>query len=427
MTLKSDNSNAIYREACDLFPGGVNSPVRAFKSVNSTPFVVESAAGAYLTDCDQNKYIDYVLSWGPMVLGHRHPEVEKAVIEALAQGWTYGAPCEKENLLGKKVKELFPSMEMMRFVNSGTEAVMGAIRLARGVTGKEIIVKCDGGYHGHSDGLLVAAGSGLATLGTSNSSGVPKEFASKTIVIPINDIDALSAAFKNYPENIAAFILEPVNGNVGVIKPEPGYLESAKELCHQHGSKLIFDEVMCGFRASLGGAQGLYQVTPDITVLGKVIGGGFPVGAYGASKELMENIAPLGGVYQAGTLSGNPVAMAAGLKTLELLQESENAKANLQMDRLEKGLLEITQNMPCFYNRVGTMYSLFLTPGPIKNYQDVCKGDADIFAKFHRSMLEKGVYLAPSAFEAGFMSSAHNDDVIDTTLEAFKDCLKAIF
>ena len=425
--MKTDLSDSLYKEACDLFPGGVNSPVRAFKSIDSTPFVVKSADKAILEDFDGNKYIDYVLSWGPMVLGHRHPEVEKVVIEALSKGWTYGAPCENENLLGKKVKELFPSMEMMRFVNSGTEAVMGAIRLARGVTGKEIIIKCDGGYHGHSDGLLVSAGSGLATLGTSNSSGVPKEFASKTIVIPINDINALETAFKNYPDNIAAFILEPVNGNVGVIKPEADFLAQAKEICHKHNSKLIFDEVMCGFRASLGGAQGLYGVTPDITVLGKVIGGGFPVGAYGASRELMENIAPLGAVYQAGTLSGNPVAMAAGLKTLELLQNSENEKANQQMDKLEKGLLDIIKNLPCFYNRVGTMYSLFLTPGPIKNYQDVSKVDGSKFTKLHRSMLEKGVYLAPSAFEAGFMSSAHTDEQINLTLQAFEDSLKSIF
>ena len=425
--MKNDQSSALYSEACTLFPGGVNSPVRAFKSVNSTPFVVDKAEGPYLTDCDQNQYIDYVLSWGPMVLGHRHPEVEKFVIEALAKGWTYGAPCEFENLSGKNVRKLYPSMQMMRFVNSGTEAVMGAVRLARGVTNKEIIIKCEGGYHGHSDGLLVAAGSGLATLGTSNSSGVPNEFASKTIVIPINDINALKQAFQNYPNNIAAFILEPVNGNVGVIKPEPNYLEETKALCQANGSKLIFDEVMCGFRASLGGAQGLYGVTPDITVLGKVIGGGFPVGAYGASQELMEHIAPLGKVYQAGTLSGNPVAMAAGYKTLELLQGGEHDKAIQQMNYLEKGLLNIIQNYPCFYNRVGTMFSVFLTSGPIKNYQDVCKGDAATFAKFHRSMLEKGVYLAPSSFEAGFISSSHSNEVLDKTLEAFKSSLKEIF
>jgi len=425
--MNTEQSKRLYTEACKLFPGGVNSPVRAFKSVHSTPFVVKSAQGPYLKDVDDNTYIDYVLSWGPMALGHRHPEVESAVIEALKHGWTYGAPCELENKLGQKVKSLFPSMEMMRFVNSGTEAVMGAIRLARGVTGKEIIVKCDGGYHGHSDGLLVAAGSGLATLGTSNSAGVPKEFAAKTIVIPINNLDALKAAFSNYPKQIAAFILEPVNGNVGVIKPEPNFLASAKEVCHENGAKLIFDEVMCGFRASLGGAQSLYGVTPDITVLGKVIGGGFPVGAYGASTSMMEHIAPLGPIYQAGTLSGNPVAMAAGLKTLELLEASHFEKSMAQMDKLEKGLIDLITYLPCFYNRVGTMFSLFLTQGPINNYQDVSKGNSAQFATFHRSMLEKGVYLAPSPFEASFISSAHDDTCIGITLNAFEAALKEIF
>jgi glutamate-1-semialdehyde 2,1-aminomutase len=305
---------------------------------------------------------------------------------------------------------------------------MGALRLARGATGRDIIIKCDGGYHGHSDGLLVSAGSGLATLGTSSSAGVPKAVAETTIVIPINNIDALQQALEKYKDRIAAFILEPVNGNVGVIAPKANYLKTCRELCDQHGTLLIFDEVMCGFRASLGGAQGLYGIQPDITVLGKVIGGGFPVGAYGASKELMGHIAPQGPVYQAGTLSGNPIAMVAGYETLKLLKEEGHDIAMSNMDLLEAGITPILKNLayPTFFQRVGTMFSLFLSEGPIENYQDVCKGDPKKFSKFHRSMLESGVFMAPSPFEAGFMSSAHEAKHIEDTLAALEKSLHLI-
>ena len=426
--MNEQRSQELYQEACRFFPGGVNSPVRAFKNVDSQPFVVKHGKGPILTDVDNNDYIDYVLSWGPLVLGHQDPIVKQKVTEALGRGWTYGAPCEEENKLAKLVNELVPSMEMMRFVSSGTEAVMGALRLARGVTGKNIIIKCDGGYHGHSDGLLVSAGSGLATLGTSSSAGVPKAIAETTIVIPINNIQALEQALKQYEGEVAAFILEPVNGNVGVIAPKEGYLKKCRELCDQHGTLLIFDEVMCGFRASLGGAQELYQIKPDITVLGKVIGGGFPVGAYGARRELMQHIAPEGPVYQAGTLSGNPIAMVAGLETLKLLKSEGHRHAMANMDLLEAGIEAILPKLdyPTHFTRVGTMFSLFLSEGPIDNYQDVCKGDAKRFARFHRSMLESGIFLAPSPFEAGFMSSTHEAKHIEQTLDALEKALQLI-
>ena len=418
-------SKKIYASACEYFPGGVNSPVRAFKNVNSEPFVVDRGEGSKLIDVDGNVYIDYVLSWGPLVLGHQHPLVKDAVIQSLNRGWTYGAPCEAENLLAQKVRELVPSMEMMRFVSSGTEAVMGALRLARGATGRDFIVKCDGGYHGHSDGLLVNAGSGLATFGTSSSSGVPQSYAEKTIVIPMNDSNALAEVFANFKGKIAAFICEPVAGNIGVVPPKAGYLKECQQLCRENGALLIFDEVMCGFRASIGGAQQLYKVSPDITVLGKVIGGGFPVGAYGARKELMQHIAPCGSVYQAGTLSGNPVAMVAGLKTLNELQVRGHEAAMARLDELQAGIQVLQNKIPfatCF-QRVGTMFSFFLCEGPLNNYKDVCKIDTKRFALFHRKMLELGVFLAPSPFEASFISSVHSSHDIQHTLEALEQAV----
>ncbi|MBF0196766.1 MAG: glutamate-1-semialdehyde 2,1-aminomutase [Planctomycetes bacterium] len=426
--MQESQSHNSYKKAQDFFPGGVNSPVRAFRNVNSTPFFIESAEGSQLTDLDGNKYIDYVLSWGPMALGHAHPEVKEAVIESLNRGWTYGAPCEGEIKLAEKVRSLIPSMEMMRFVSSGTEAAMGAIRLARGVTNRDIIVKCDGGYHGHSDGLLVSAGSGLATFGTSSSAGVPEQFAKTTLVIPMNDSPALEKVLQTYPDRIAAFILEPVAGNVGVIPPNQGYLEKCKQLCHQYGALIIFDEVMCGFRASLNGAQGLYNIIPDITVLGKVIGGGFPVGAYGASKELMKHIAPDGPIYQAGTLSGNPTAMAAGLKTLEVLEREGHSQAMKNTDILLDGIKEILnqKSLPHCLQRVGTMFSLFLCEGPVENYQDSSKTDGKVFAQFHRGLLENGVFFAPSPFEASFMSSAHSDQDLAQTLNAINAAINII-
>lgn len=427
--MKESLSQQAFKKAQQILPGGVNSPVRAFKNVNSSPFFIQSGKGSKITDIDGNKYIDYVQSWGPLILGHAHPEVLNAVQEALAKGWTYGAPCEIETQLAEKVNQLFPSMEMMRFVSSGTEAAMGAIRLARGATQRELIIKCDGGYHGHSDALLVSAGSGLATLGTSSSQGVPDSFAKTTIVVPVNHLEALEQAFKAHQDNIAAFVLEPISGNIGVIPPEDGYLKACREICNQHGVKLIFDEVMCGFRADLRGAQSLYGVRPDITILGKVIGGGFPVGAYGASKELMQLIAPCGPVYQAGTLSGNPVAMTAGLKTLELLEQGAFEKALSNTDQLINGISEILEKkqLPFQINRVGTMFSLFLMEGPVSSYQDVSKVDTELFAKFHRILLEKGVYFAPSPYEASFMSSSHSKEDIDQTLQALEEALSQLF
>jgi glutamate-1-semialdehyde 2,1-aminomutase len=423
--MQNQRSQELYATACRYFPGGVNSPVRAFKNVNSTPFVVAKGEGSKITDVDGNEMIDYVMSWGPLVLGHRHPDVEKAVIESLSRGWSYGAPCEAENQLAEKVQHLVPSMKKMRFVSSGTEAVMGALRLARGATGRDLIIKCDGGYHGHSDGLLVSAGSGLATLGTSSSSGVPQSFAEKTIVIPINDIDALQEALEKYGDQVAAFILEPVNGNVGCILPKAGYLKAARELTQKSGTLLIFDEVMCGFRASLGGAQSHYGVTPDITVLGKVIGGGFPVGAYGASAELMGHIAPDGPVYQAGTLSGNPVAMQAGLATLTALENGAHDVACQRVEQLRIGIEKLQNKwaLPTCFQSVGSMFSLFLTSGPVENYADAGRANADTFAKFHRAMLEHGIFMAPSPFEAGFMSAAHSEDDIQHTLSALETIL----
>lgn len=426
--MNQDHSKRLFEEALTLFPGGVNSPVRAFKSVDSQPFVVDRGEGPFLIDVDGHRYLDYVLSWGPLALGHTNPLVKTAVNEALEKGWTYGAPCEAENLLAKKVREIFPSMERMRFVSSGTEAVMGALRLARGFTGRDMIVKCDGGYHGHADNLLVSAGSGLATLGTSSSAGVPGSYASSTLVIPINAPDALEEVMAKYGERIAAFILEPVNGNVGCIPPQPGNLERYREITRENGSLLIFDEVMCGFRASLGGAQERFGVRPDITVLGKVIGGGFPVGAYGASSEMMTQIAPEGPVYQAGTLSGNPIAMTAGLKTLELLQDGAHQTACTRVTELEEGVRawpEALRSKICFQS-VGSMFSLFLTPGPVNNYRDAGKVDGDLFARFHRSLLEKGIYFAPSAFEAGFLSSTHRSEDIAHTLSALEDTLRQL-
>lgn len=427
--MEQSNSQQAYAEAKKYFPGGVNSPVRAFKSVDADPVFFKSAKGAKFTDLDGNTYIDYVQSWGPLILGHCHPSVEATVIETLKDGWTFGAPCELETELGALVAELIPSIEKLRFVSSGTEAAMGAIRLARGVTGKNVIVKCDGGYHGHSDGLLVSAGSGLATFGTSSSDGVPESYVKETIVIPVNDEEALLKAFENHGDQIAAFILEPVAGNIGCIPPKEGFLKRAKEICHEHKSLIIFDEVMTGFRVDMGGAQTYYDVTPDITVLGKVIGGGFPVGAYGASAELMANISPDGGIYQAGTLSGNPVAMRAGIETLWCLKNGDFQKAVVNTDMLEEGVRKLIEERkyPLSFNRVGTMFSLFFTEGPVWNYQDVSAGNIDHFKKYHKALLEKGIYIAPSAFEAGFMSSAHRVEDIQFTLKSIEEVLQTIF
>ena len=420
--MQNNLSHQAYQRALKLFTGGVNSPVRAFKNVDSEPLFIREGQEAIITDLDGNEYVDFVLSWGPLILGHRQPDVEKAVIESLHKGWTYGAPCENESDLADIIIKNIKSIEKIRFVSSGTEAAMGAIRLARGATNKDIIIKCDGGYHGHSDGLLVSAGSGLATFGTSSSGGVPESFANSTIVIPMNDIDALQKAFENYPDRIAAFICEPVAGNVGVVTPTNDYLKVCKEICHSNNALLIFDEVMTGFRVSMGGAQSVYNVIPDITVLGKVIGGGFPVGAYGASSELMNQISPEGSIYQAGTLSGNPVAMTAGLKTIQLLENGHFQNAVDNTSALKKIMIEMldANKINFHFESIGTMFSLFLGKSPIINYADVSACDQNLFKKLHQNLLNSGFYIAPSPFEAGFMSSAHTNEQINQFVKAIE-------
>ncbi|MGD8591777.1 MAG: glutamate-1-semialdehyde 2,1-aminomutase [Gammaproteobacteria bacterium] len=415
-------SHDLFVQAQKYIPGGVNSPVRAFRGVGGDPVFFKQAQGAYLTDEDDNKYVDYVGSWGPMIVGHSHPQVLQAVQAVVAHGLGYGAPTAIETEMAAKVCELVPSVELVRMVNSGTEATMSAIRLARGYTGRDKLVKFEGCYHGHSDSLLVKAGSGALTLGVPTSPGVPASLAQHTITLQFNDLDQVREAFKEAGDQIACIIVEPVAGNMNCVPPVPGFLEGLREICDQYQSVLIFDEVMTGFRVALGGAQAYYGVTPDLTTLGKVIGGGLPVGAFGGKKTIMEKIAPLGPVYQAGTLSGNPVSMAAGLKTLELVsaagfhdQLSQTAAA------LCKGLEDRAQaaGIPLVTNQVGGMFGFFFTDAPsISRFAQVTQCDIERFQKFYHAMLQEGVYLAPSAYEAGFVSSAHDDKAIGLTLEA---------
>jgi len=415
-------SETLFQQAQKTIPGGVNSPVRAFRAVGGSPIFFDKAAGAYLFDADGKRYIDYVQSWGPMVLGHAHPEVISTVIERVKSGLSFGAPTEVETQLAEKICELLPSMDMVRFVNSGTEATMSAIRLARGYTGRDTIIKFEGCYHGHSDSLLIKAGSGALTMGVPSSPGVPAALADHTVTLNYNDIDGVKQAFADIGEQVACVIVEPVAGNMNCVPPLPGFLECLREQCDQAGSVLILDEVMTGFRVSLGGAQGHYGITPDLTTLGKVIGGGMPVGAFGGKREIMECIAPIGPVYQAGTLSGNPVAMAAGLKTLELIQ-----KANFytpifaRTTALIKGLEERAKAAGIDFtsNHIGSMWGCFFTAEEnINNYQQVMACDTERFNKFFHGMLKQGVYLAPASYEAGFMSAAHTDEDIAATLDA---------
>jgi len=415
-------SHDLFAQAQRHIPGGVNSPVRAFRGVGGDPVFFERAEGAYVVDADGRRYVDYVGSWGPMVLGHAHPEVIAAVQETAARGLSFGAPTAMETAMADRVCELVPSVEMVRMVNSGTEATMSAIRLARGYTGRDKIVKFEGCYHGHADALLVKAGSGALTLGVPSSPGVPASVAEHTLTLPYNDLQAVRELFAGAGGGIAAVIVEPVAGNMNCIPPAPGFLEGLREVCTAHGSVLIFDEVMTGFRVALGGAQGHYGITPDLTTLGKVIGGGMPVGAFGGLRAIMEQIAPLGPVYQAGTLSGNPVAMAAGLKTLELISAPGFYEAlSAQTVALTDGLTERARaaGIPFTANRVGGMFGLFFTGAEsVGSYADVMACDAERFKKFFHGMLDEGVYLAPSAFEAGFVSAAHGPAEIDATLAA---------
>jgi glutamate-1-semialdehyde 2,1-aminomutase len=418
-------SQALFDAAKITIPGGVNSPVRAFKAVGGTPVFMERAEGAFLYDVDGETYIDYIQSWGPMILGHSHPEVIEAVVTAARKGLTFGAPTEAETLLANRVCEIMPNMDMVRMVNSGTEATMSAIRLARGYTNRDKIIKFEGCYHGHSDSLLIKAGSGALTFGVPSSPGVPKVLAEHTITLTYNDIEGVKAAFAEIGDQVACVIVEPVAGNMNCVPPIPGFLETLREQCTAAGALLILDEVMTGFRISLSGAQGHYGIEADLTCLGKVIGGGMPVGAFGGKREIMEQLSPIGPVYQAGTLAGNPVAMAAGLKTLELISEPgfyEPIFAANEM--LNKGLLELAKDagIPLCTNYVGSMFGVFFTEeDSITNYQQVMACDTDRFNRFFHGMLANGVYLAPASYEAGFISHAHTSAVIDQTLTAAKN------
>ena len=422
--MKSERSSELFRKANTVLVGGVNSPVRAFKGVGGDPFFVKSGSGAIITDVDGNELIDYVLSWGPLVLGHAHPRVVEAVRKALEKGSSFGIPTEDEIALGELIVRLVPAIEKVRLVTSGTEATMSAIRLARGVTGRDLIVKIEGCYHGHADGLLVKAGSGLTTLGVPTSAGVPEAYASCTLTMPYNDLDAAREIFTARGDEIACIIVEPVPGNMGVVIPEDGYLEGLRDITRENGALLIFDEVMSGFRIAMGGAQARFGVAPDLITLGKIIGGGLPVGAYGASAEIMDHVSPVGPVYQAGTLAGNPLATAAGIATLEVLSERGTFKQVVAaMTRLGDGLGEIAREagIPVYQTQAGSMGCLFFNDGPVRNYTDATASDTDRFAKYFHAMLDRGVYLAPSQFEAGFTSTAHTPEIIDRTLEAARE------
>ncbi len=416
------NSTALFDRAQRVIPGGVNSPVRAFKGVGGTPVFIQKAQGAYIFDTDGKQYIDYVGSWGPMILGHNHPAILNAVLKTAENGLSFGAPTPLEIDLAELVCQLIPSIEMVRMVSSGTEATMSAIRLARGYTKRDKIIKFEGCYHGHADSLLVKAGSGALTLGQPNSPGVPADFAKHTLTCTYNDLDSVQQAFAQYPDQIACIIVEPVAGNMNCIPPKAGFLQGLRALCDQYGAVFIIDEVMTGFRVALGGAQAYYGVTPDLTCLGKIIGGGMPVGAFGGKKEIMQHIAPTGPVYQAGTLSGNPIAMAAGLACLtELKKDGNQQRLNQLTEKLSQGLKALADKhgIPFSVNYVGAMFGLFFTDKTeVSSYQDVMACDTEKFKLFFHKMLEQGVYLAPSAFEAGFMSLAHSHEDIDRTLAA---------
>jgi glutamate-1-semialdehyde 2,1-aminomutase len=428
-SLKTTKSEEIFAAAQKLMPGGVNSPVRAFKSVGGQPIVFDRVKGAYIWDVDGNQYIDYVGTWGPAICGHAHPEVIAALHEALDKGTSFGAPCLLENVLAQMVIDAVPSIEIVRFVNSGTEACMSVLRLMRAFTGRNKIIKFEGCYHGHADMFLVKAGSGVATLGLPDSPGVPKSTTANTLTAPYNDLEAVKTLFAENPDTIAGVILEPVVGNSGFVVPDAGFLEGLRELTKEYGALLVFDEVMTGFRLSYGGAQQKFGVTPDLTTLGKVIGGGLPVGAYGGRKDIMSMVAPAGPMYQAGTLSGNPLAMTAGIKTLELLQKPGSYEAlEAITQKLSEGLLKVAKDAghSVCGGYVGAMFGLFFTEGPVRNYDDAKKSDLAKFGRFHRGMLERGVYLAPSQFEAGFTSLAHTTEDIERTLAAAKDVLSTL-
>lgn len=419
-------SSAAFRAAKRRIPGGVNSPVRAFGSVGGTPRFIERGKGCRIWDIDGNEYIDYVGSWGPMILGHAAPGVLRAVRAALSRGTSFGAPTEAETVLAQAIRRVLPSIQKVRMVSSGTEATMSAIRLARGVTGRDRVLKFEGGYHGHSDGLLVGAGSGVATLGIPGSPGVPAAMAELTLQVPYNDLDAVDQAFSSWPDEIACVIVEPVAGNMGCVPPEPGFLEGLRSLCTDHGAVLIFDEVMTGFRVARGGAQRLYGVTPDLTCLGKVVGGGLPAAAYGGSNDLMQHVAPAGEVYQAGTLSGNPLAVAAGIATLEALEEEGvYPRLSARTEALATGFssLAAEKGIPLATTSVGGMFGFYFHPGPVRNFSEAKKNHEARFRRFFARMLKGGVNLAPSPYEAGFISLAHRPADIAATLDVAAEAM----
>ncbi|MFT4926544.1 MAG: glutamate-1-semialdehyde 2,1-aminomutase [Phenylobacterium sp.] len=423
-------SAKLFDQASKTIPGGVNSPVRAFNGVGGTPLFIDSADGVYITDADGKSYIDYVGSWGPMILGHNHPTIRNAVLKAVENGLSFGAPTALEVAMAEKVVELVPSMDQVRMVSSGTEATMSAIRLARGFTGRDKILKFEGCYHGHADSLLVKAGSGALTMGVPNSPGIPADLAQHTLTVSFNNLEEVNAIFAKYADQIACIIVEPVAGNMNCIPPVEGFLEGLRAVCDQYQSVLIFDEVMTGFRVALGGAQQHYNITPDLTTLGKVVGGGMPVGAFGGKKAIMDHIAPNGGVYQAGTLSGNPIAMAAGLASLEEVSkpgvhEALAAKSRRLCEGFTAGAK--AAGIPLTTNHVGGMFGFFFTDqAKVTSFAQATQCDGERFKKFFHLMLDKGVYLAPSAYETGFVSTAHDDDVIEQTIAAAAECFKAL-
>ncbi|WP_462405606.1 glutamate-1-semialdehyde 2,1-aminomutase [Gracilibacillus sp. Marseille-QA3620] len=423
-----EKSKEAFKEAVHLLPGGVNSPVRAFKSVNMDPIFMERGKGSKIYDIDGNDYIDYVLSWGPLILGHANDRVVEAIKKIAETGTSFGAPTLSENKLAQLVIDRVPSIEMVRMVSSGTEATMAALRLARGYTGRDKILKFEGCYHGHGDSLLIKAGSGVATLGLPDSPGVPEGIARNTITVPYNDLESVKYAFEQFGEDIAAVIVEPVAGNMGVVPPLPGFLEGLREITEKNGTVLIFDEVMTGFRVDYNCAQGYFGVTPDLTCLGKVIGGGLPVGAFGGKKEIMSQIAPSGSIYQAGTLSGNPMAMTAGYETLAQLTEETYQTFIKKADRLEEGFMEAaeTYNVPLTCNRAGSMIGFFFTNEQVKDYESAKTSDLQFFAEYYKQMADNGVFLPPSQFEGVFLSTEHSDEDIEKTIQAAQKAFKAI-
>lgn len=420
-----EKSAAAFAEALQVIPGGVNSPVRALRSVGTTPLFVKEAKGAYVTDIDDNKFIDFCMSWGVFILGHNQEKVSKAAVDAVMRGSSYGIPTVSETILAQKVREAIPSMERLRFVNSGTEATMSAIRVARGYTGRDILVKFEGNYHGHADHLLVAAGSGVANISNASSAGVPNDFVKHTVVLPYNDTEALKKYFAENGDKVAALILEPVACNMGVVVPSEEFLKTTREVTSQHGAVLIFDEVITGFRLSRGGAQQRFGIKPDMTTVGKIAGGGFPAAAFGGREDIMHCLAPDGPVYQAGTLSGNPVAMAAGIETLnQLSQPGFYEELEERSDKFIKKLEKIIEGKGIQLNRCGSMFTMFFNDKPVRNFQDTKKSDQERFAKYFRNMLSRGIYVSPSQFEGNFISACHSQEILDYVLKSIEESIE---